>query len=181
MTREDPAQATQNAAKAQHQAWTDPVYRVSSKRNQTGLEQNEETEEPLDRREGDMHVGLHGFGEKGPGVLQIRDRHLGDNAGNQRGPPIDNTGRVNQGSCGRGHRQASMTISCTSTEVLQKSQSPICLRPRPAECAVQSKVPANTSNSRARDTPPQLCRTEPVWRSSAFAHRFLYQSDRYQH
>src|SRR5260370_41540172 len=120
MTREDPAQATQNAAKAQHQAWTDPVYKVSFKRNQPSLEQNEETEDPLDSREGDMHVGLHGFGEKGPSVLQIRDCHHCNDAGNQLGPPIDNTGRVNQCSCGRGHRQTSMTISWTSREALQK-------------------------------------------------------------
>src|SRR5260370_36239421 len=121
MTREDPAQATQNAAKAQHQAWTDPVYKVSFKRNQPGLEQNEETEDPLDSRQGDMQVGLHGFGEKGPGVLQIRDRHHGDNAGDQLGPTIGNTGRVNQGSCGPCRRQASMTVSWISTEVLQKT------------------------------------------------------------
>src|SRR6516164_11136355 len=55
-----------------------------------------------------MQVGLHGFREEGPGVLQICDRHHRNNAGNQLRPSIDNTRRVNQGTCGFSHRQTSI-------------------------------------------------------------------------
>ena len=49
----------------------------------------------LDGGERDMQVRLHGFGEKSPGVLQIRNRHHGYDAGHELDPAVGNTGRMN--------------------------------------------------------------------------------------
>src|ERR1700741_2914538 len=54
-----------------------------------------------------MQVGLHRFGEKSPGILQIRDRHHGDNAGDQLGPTVDYARWMDKGRCGFGHRYTS--------------------------------------------------------------------------
>src|SRR5271166_5075037 len=63
--------------------------------------------------QGDVQVGLDGLGEKCPGILQVRDRHHGDNPGDQLGPAVDNARGVYQRGGRSGHRVSSVTTGYT--------------------------------------------------------------------
>src|SRR6516162_8529923 len=63
-----------------------------------------------------MQMSLHGFCEKGPGILKVGDGHHRDDASDQLGPTVDNSGRVNQGCRGFSHRYTSW-VSCPTWDL----------------------------------------------------------------
>src|ERR1035438_117409 len=87
VARSDPAESDHDGPQTQHESGPDSIYQVAFKRNEPGLEGNEQSERPLHGNETDVQMSLDGFGEESPCVLQIRDRHHGDNAGNQLNRP----------------------------------------------------------------------------------------------
>src|SRR5258705_8649150 len=89
ITGADPAECHEYRADSQHQAGADDVDQVTFKRNEPGFQKDEQRECPLNGDQRDVQVGLDGFGEKRPGILQIGDRHHRDNAGDQLNPAID--------------------------------------------------------------------------------------------
>src|SRR5579863_7240152 len=69
----DPSQSDEDCANTQHESRTDLVDQISFKRHKPGFKGDEQRNGPLDSDQRDMHMGLNRFGEKGPGVLQVRD------------------------------------------------------------------------------------------------------------
>ncbi len=81
IARSDPAQPDQNRADAQHEPGTDFIHQVSFERHKPRFQCDEQSERPLDSYQRDVQMRLYRFGEKRPGILQVRDRHHCDDAG----------------------------------------------------------------------------------------------------
>src|SRR5271166_4871328 len=71
----DPPERDRDRANTQHEAGSDSIYEVPFKRHKPGFQGDEQSKSPLDSDQGDVQMGLDGFGEESPGVLQVGDRH----------------------------------------------------------------------------------------------------------
>ena len=109
VARADPAQRDQDRANTQHESRSDSIDQVSFKRYEPGFQSDEQRKGPLNRDQRDVQMGLYGFGEESPGILQVRDGHHRDDAGDELDPTIGNTRGVNQRSRRCSHRSTSMT------------------------------------------------------------------------
>src|SRR6266853_3317952 len=86
-----------------------------------------------------MQVRLHGFSEKGPGILKVGNGHHGDDASNQLGPTIYNARWMNQIRVSDGcHRCTSSVSRPTLGTYLQIASSRTARDQFPQRCTMQT-------------------------------------------
>jgi hypothetical protein len=65
---------------AQHESGTDDIDQVSFERYEPGLQGDKQGKGPLNSNQTNVQMGLYGLGEQSPRILQVGDRHHGNDA-----------------------------------------------------------------------------------------------------